>query len=541
MKRILSLAEAGFILLIALAPVFASFPYRINIFLSWEGAYRISQGQIPYKDFGMPVGYMYWVIPAVFFKLFGAQLITLIKAQAFINILAGLSFRSIFKSLKLSAPVRFLAIIVFCLSYSFFNYWPWYNHTVFVFELMALAFLFRYLMASSLTKWGYLYIVLAGIFVFFSFFTKQDGGGLALLLCLALLIYHAWISKKWISLLLFSGSIAVTGAVMILPLIPYGFGYWFNYGQLPHSSRISVVDIASEFLAASQWLKFYFLVIVLLLMSAIKNFKEFLYNKEQMLFTLLTLGILAQAAVFQVTSYVPIDNNNYFHSFAFAFILSLLATRLPIPFNTWRTVITATTFVFLWWSAVYWKYIERFIFKAGKENYSYSTYNGYKYADVVNKNTYLIELDTSAVPMNKWRSPNLRSFQKILLPGPTVDGMERLMDMPLVKNNKNLKVLNMTELTPLAAEIPFELERGSYYPLWFHKGVAMFDKETNLFAGRIKNNHYDLVLYEYIPYLNNFYPYKIRENLMAHYRKVDSFPAPRNPSAQAWVEVYVKK
>ena len=159
----------------------------------------------------------------------------------------------------------------------------------------------------------------------------------------------------------------------------------------------------------------------------------------------------------------------------------------------------------------------------------------------MNKNTYLIELDTSAVPMNKWRSPNLRSFQKILLPGPTVDGMERLMDMPLVKNNKNLKVLNMTELTPLAAEIPFELERGSYYPLWFHKGVAMFDKETNLFAGRIKNNHYDLVLYEYIPYLNNFYPYKIRENLMAHYRKVDSFPAPRNPSAQAWVEVYVKK
>lgn len=66
MKRILSLAEAGFILVIALAPVFASFPYRINIFLSWEGAYRISQGQIPYKDFGMPVGYMFWVIPGFF-------------------------------------------------------------------------------------------------------------------------------------------------------------------------------------------------------------------------------------------------------------------------------------------------------------------------------------------------------------------------------------------------------------------------------------------------------------------------------------------
>ena len=541
MKRILSLAEAGFILLIALAPVFTSFPYRINIFLSWEGAYRISQGQIPFKDFGMPVGYMYWVIPAFFFKLFGMQLITLIKAQAFINIVAGFSFRSIFKSLNLAPPVLFLTVIVFCLSYSFFNYWPWYNHTVFVYELIALAFLFRYLAASSLTKWGYLYLVLAGMFVFFSFFTKQDGGGLAFLLCLALLIYHAWISNKWKSLLIFAGSIVVTGAAIILPLIPYGFGYWFNYGQPPHSSRISAVDIASEFLDASLWLKFYLLVTVLLLMSAIKKFKEFFHNKEQMLFTLLTLGILAQAAIFQVTSYVPIDNNIYFHSFAFAFILSWLATRLPIPLHTLKAILTATTFVFLWWSAVYWKYIERFIFKPGKENYPYSTYSGYKYADEVNKNTYLIELDTSAIPMNKWRTPNLRSFQKILLPGPTVDGMERLMEMPLVKNNKNLKVLNMTELTPLAAEMPFELERGSYYPLWFHKGVAMFDKETTLFTGRIQNNHYDLVLFEYIPYLNNFYPFKIRENLMACYRKVDSFPAPRNPSAQAWVEVYVKK
>jgi hypothetical protein len=113
--------------------------------------------------------------------------------------------------------------------------------------------------------------------------------------------------------------------------------------------------------------------------------------------------------------------------------------------------------------------------------------------------------------------------------------------MDLIKNGKDLKVLNMTELTPLAAEIPFQLERGSYYPLWFHKGVAIFDKETKMFTDRIQNNHYDLVLYEYIPYLNNFNPYKVRESLMENYRRIDSFPAPRNPSANAWVEVYVRK
>jgi hypothetical protein len=89
LKRILPLGEIILIIILALIPAFASFPYRLNIFLSWEGAYSLYLGQLPYRDFGMPVGYMYWVIPAIFFKIFGPQMITLVKAQVFINILAG--------------------------------------------------------------------------------------------------------------------------------------------------------------------------------------------------------------------------------------------------------------------------------------------------------------------------------------------------------------------------------------------------------------------------------------------------------------------
>ena len=99
----------------------------------------------------------------------------------------------------------------------------------------------------------------------------------------------------------------------------------------------------------------------------------------------------------------------------------------------------------------------------------------------------------------------------------------------------------MSELTPLAKEVPFALEKGSYYPLWYHKGVGMFQKETDMFCDRIKNNYYDLVLFEYIPYLNNFYPFEVRDCLMQYYQKVDVFTAPRKPSMQAWVEVYVRK
>jgi hypothetical protein len=68
----------------------------------------------------------------------------------------------------------------------------------------------------------------------------------------------------------------------------------------------------------------------------------------------------------------------------------------------------------------------------------------------------------------------------------------------------------------------------------------MFQKETDTFCNRIMNNYYDLVLYEYIPYLNNFYPYEVRDCLEKNYQKIDSFPAPRKPSGHAWVEVFRK-
>ena len=540
MKKILSFAEIFLIVVVAVIPIFPNLPYRLNIYLSWEGAYRIANGQVPFRDFGMPVGYMFWVIPAMFFKIFGAKMITLVKAQIFINIIAGLSFRSIVKSLQAPPAVRFVGILVFCLSYSLPNYWPWYNNSVIFYELAGLAFLVHFLTHAP-SRWQYIKPFLAGAFVFFSFFTKQDGGGLSLMVCLALLVYDGLIEKRWLPTVVFLGGLLVTATVIILPLIHYAFGYWFNHGQPPHSSRISLTDIIKEFLLESQWLKFYLALIAILLFATIKNFKAFLQNKQKMLFTLLTLGILAEAAIFQVTSYLPVDNNIFFHAFAVVYIFTMLLALLPVDINSWKTTIVLTVCTLLWWSQTYWKYIERFVIPSKAENYTMNTYGGYKYADVVNHNTYMIELDTTAIPLDKWRLTSLPTLQKVLLPGPTADGLERLMKSPVVKSGKELKVLNMSELTTLAAEIPYKLETGMDYPLWFHKGVGMFDKQTNMFVDRIQKNYYDLVIFEYVPYSNNIYPFKIRQTLMDNYKRVDTFPVPRNPSSHAWVEIYEQK
>jgi hypothetical protein len=531
--RLFSVLEILIIVLLALVPLFMTFPYRVNIFLSWEGAYRISQGQIPFRDFGIPMGYMYWVIPAAFFKIFGAQMITLVKAQVFINLLSGIAFRSILKSLSVHAGVRLLCVLVYCISFSFFNFWPWYNHTVIVYEIIGLAFLMRYFF-TEVKNW--IHLSLSALFIFFSFFTKQDGGAMGLIICLVLLIYYCIYEKKWAPVIIFLSSFAVVAFAIIVPLLRYNFSYWFNYGQPPHTSRVSLFEIIDEFLYSSQWIKFYLLLITALLFIIYRSGLQLINDKRNFIFLLLTLGILAEAAVLQVTSYTPPDNNIFFHSFAFAFIFSNLTNYFHLDLYKPKLLLGIGAFLLLWWSGVFWKYIQGPIQNAlVNNNVQHSREN------VVNRHTYILYPPTGEIPMNEWGFSPLPVFKKIRMPKSTIDGINRLLNMPLVKTNKNLRFLNMSELTPLIMEIPYQSERGSDIPLWYHLGVSMFTKQASMYEQKLKNNEYDLVLFEHVPSLNNFYPFRTRATLLNHYKLIDSFPAPRRGNTQGKIEIFVKK
>lgn len=529
--------EVAVIILLSIVPLFVSFPYRVNIFLSWEGAYRISEGQLPFRDFGTPLGGMYWVLPGLFFKLFGAQLISLVKAQVFINIMSGLAFRSIMKSMGLQGGIKFAAVLLYCISFSFFNFWPWYNHTVIVYEFIAIAFLFKGIQGTT-KRSSYLYLIVAAFFTVCSFLTKQDAGAMAFLLACLFLFYAAIRDKKWLPFVVYAGSFVVLLSLFILPFIKYDFGYWFNYGQAPHSARISLLEILDEFLAASQWVKFYLFTIIILLFIRFKNLNDLWMNKQTMLFFLLTVGMLGQAAVFQVTSYTPPDNNIFFHAFAVAFILYQLYELFPVATSGKWFVLAMTAGMLLWWSGVFWKYIQRYAEKNSSKEAIQLSPTG---ENIVTKKTYMIPpVDTLETGMGQWVYCGLKSFEKIAMPPSTADGIKRLMNSDLVKNNHSLKVLNMTELTPLAVEIPFALEKGPHYPLWNHLGVAMFNKQAEMFEDRIAGREYDLVLFEYIPTLNNFYPFRVRDSLRQHYQQIDSFLAPRRGDTKGFIEVYVR-
>ncbi len=526
--------ECIIILVFSISPVFRNFSTNGTTYLSWEGAYRLYLGQIPYKDFGLPMGFAYWIIPAFFFKVFGPYLFTLIKAQAFINIISAFSFRSILRSLKIFPPFRFLCLLIFLISYSYLNYWPWYNHTVIVFELVGMAFLLKYIFGEGRkTRNGYLF--LSSFFTFLAFFTKQDSGVLALLIALAVILAHVIYEKRIMPVVWFIGFYILIALCVFLPFIPYHIGYWFNYGQPPHYDRLSFYDVINVFLKDSPWLKFYILIIVLILISKTRDLKRFLSDKKTILFTILTLGILFQASIIQVTSYVPEDGNIFFHSFAIAYIATLSNFDKRINFRKPIVIGLTSILVLLWWSQHPWRYVNSVIVK--------------HFPTLTHVDDNEVSIDSYLVNPRQYRDSenhqlvlgHRKPFKHIYLPQESVDGIDRIMNLAIVKEKgSQIHLLNMSELTPIECVMGYIPETGPNIPLWYHKNVGMFEKQLMMYKNRIKNNYYDLVIFEYLPDHNNFFPFEIRDELQKEYEQVDRIPlATKVPDSQ--IDVFIRK
>lgn len=520
--------------LLCFLPVFIDFPFTANIYLTYEGAYRLYLGQIPFKDFGLSVGPGMWLIPALFFKIFGPFFSSLIKAQVLINILSGLCLRGIMKKLNVHESIIFIILILFYSTYVITHFWPWYNHSVFFYQIIALFFL----LSSFYNTHKYkivVYLLLTSFFTLVSFLTKQDGGGFTFLICNALLIFISLKRMNFKYILLYNSFLTIFSVVFILIFKPYDLFYWFNVGQYPHISRLYLSDILHDILDKSQLMKFFLFGILLVLLNEIfryKNIYEFFKSKNEkyILLIIITFSVIFESMIIQVTSYFPHVTINYFYAFGMVFILNELEKRNffnPGKLIFFFFLIFAITVV---WSNYYWFYGQK-VFPSlsvnSKEETAISKYNQYNLAqDTLKK-----------APQTQWVKTGLKSTDNIKFPKESKEGILKLIQLSQ-QFDKKIRVLNMSQLTFLAYEMNFTPEASKSHPLWYHKGVNVFDREVEYLCNQISNKEYDIVIFQDVPKLRDYFPREVFNCTQKYYSKEFDFRSSWT-HADSVVEVYV--
>ena len=441
---VIPLLDLIIILPFLLLPLFVNLPFRVNIFLTWDGAYRMSIGQLPFVDYGQPLGFGFWLIPTLFVKLFGPTFMTLVKAQVLINLISLLALRGILYKLKVKPIVVTLALLIFCLTYVIYNFWPWYNHIVVVFEMVTFYFITAFQRTKSKSGY-YSNLILAGFFCFITLFTKQDVGGICFLFC-SFALGYTWLNdKSFKPLLVFILTFGITALVFILPFVQHDFFYWFNYGQPPHSSRISMALLLDVLLANSLLEKVYLVIILAAVVIKVPTFRQFLTDRNLFMILAICALMILQSLVTRVTSPLPTDHMTYFHTFAF------IGIAIFLPWDAWTLQNKYILAIMLCLGVIYstgvWKYIaSRLPFKS---------------ADPV-----------AQAPASKpWVEGTLPTLRHVLVPPETNRGMQEIMALPFAKK-KDLKVLNMSELTFLAYEMGFTPQ--THQPLWYHMNVGIF-------------------------------------------------------------------
>lgn len=515
-------------LVFCLIPLFKNQSYEQNFFLTWEGAYRLMRGQIPYRDFGIPLGIGFWVVPALFFNLFGPFFLSLLKAQVFLNLISLVSLRVIFKKLGFSEASVLLILLVNCTSFVYINNWPWYNHTVYVFQLISIMFLVLYMTGQSL-RYNYVYLGLSAFFSVLAFFTKQDGGAFSILINGILIVFYVILfePRKFIDIGVFGLLIFIFLFCYILLFKNSDLGYWFNYGQFPHYSRMNLWDIIDKFFGDSLLLKFYLAFAVIAIFYTLQKESHLKFNEKSILAIAICFLMLLQVIVIQVTSFSPAKGTLYFHTFGMALIIYFM----QLPFKKMGLFVISMLIIFVLFSDTYWNTVQNQIRKILPSNLVEKNH------EVVSMNTWATTVSDSIRPINKVYS-TMETLRGLRIPEQTLAGIDSIRNLQVFKDKlSDIRILNMSELTFLAYEMNFQLLSGSGVPLWYHKGVCLFDREVDFLCKLISERKFDIILFEHMDYVQDFYPYAVRDCTLENYVQVLEFEGPTGVGNK--VEVFV--
>jgi hypothetical protein len=429
----------------------------------YEGAYRIAQGQIPFNDFGLPVGPMSLVIPAVFFKIFEPTWYILQISQLFQNGLILLFFLNILLKITKDINTIIFNLMSLTLFYLILLTNPWYNTTALICLLVSVSL---FLSKNSVS------IAISGLFCALSILSKQDYGGLNIFV---IFVINTFIEKadnqfvlsipKSIGCLIkriigrdFILFILMTVFTLIgiISLFHFDkFSYWFNYGQFPHNARTPSIEL---------------LINKRLILSLVSFYLSIKYKNIYFLVASLfifTAAIVSFTSGLKFTSYFDVV-------FYPGIIIQLLKQSRPVL----NVVNGAVVFLVLYNLIL----PSKFALLSLEAAIRHKVESGYFY------DYREVGPDVESFP------ESLRYFKNSFGPRETVRAIEKLKEYVAgnFSNSREVKILNLSELTPIYAELDTIPPLDT--PLWYDTTVSFFEKEQADIVTRIKKSEFDVLL-----------------------------------------------
>ena len=453
----------------------------------FDGGLRIWHGQMPYRDFFISTGPMVYYIQGLFEWIFGPNTLSMKMHAAVLNSIVI----SIFFVYARNYIDNILAFGMTLLLHFFFygrlvN--PWYDQTALFFYFIAQIIVLNNI--EEEIQWWKLSTV--GILIGLSIFSKQDVGGLAFLFVAGQLLLFSIKNIKYTFIYIFSFTCLIIVTVAYFTSISE-FGYWFNYGQDPHSSRLSGAILRSltdlKLLGDFRLYAFIFSIGFILLIRDL-SYKSF--------FNLFMIsGFVIFSIIFKETSGQGKYSSLFFMPFIALFITRLITQTKKIEFNK----LTRKLAVYL----IGWVFIAYTL--------ELAFWNTFVFKEAIKKNKY-VTLENSS--FSGYR------FEKEIVEG--IEQIKHELQKGKINNDKDW-FLNMSSYTFLYKDLNIEPPRGMH--LYYHRNVTLFDKDYTEFKKKLKENHFQYILLQELA--SGTPPLEFREFISSiGYEKILSVDTPKS-------------
>ncbi len=483
---------------------------------TYAGGYRIYLGQVPYKDFFIPVGPIVFYIQALFNHIFGPNLIAMAMHVAFLSSILAIIFYFIIVKYFGNIFSIFMSIALY---YSYYGViaLPWYNEMALFFFLLNILILIKYLdIDKARTK----ILVLSAILSALAFYSKQDTGLMQFGLLFLYFVYYYRRDFKKVLVYYVLPFLVLTSLIFIIFSSFSDFEHQFSLGQggeleqYPHSSIVYQIFSLYGLSVTLYSFNFYLLIFLLFLF-----FKEDNIKNKKIISILIIINSL-----FVITS-ISSGMRNQIRIMALPIILFLFylliknksVNGFDINKSFFINKKMLTYIIIFFIILMQFNYLEPFTFT----RYSYfTTPIGQMYNILYSHN----KIDQGCYKGSSFFNTDIHA-----------------KDLKVIRNiieKNNISFISLSEYNFLYCDYNVEPPKG--LPLWFHEGSNLFDKDIPIIEKYITENKPSVVLEEiYAAKDSNNKKIIIDTLLKLGYKKVYVAPAPS--SDQLEITVYELK